>query len=85
MIRQLAAVVDHFVFTDAPTAPASRAWSLAEVAGFAQAAGLRHEVVADFDLALERAGARGETVLVTGSFHTVGDAMARLPLGSAVE
>lgn len=85
MLRRLGEVVDHFVFTDAPTAPASRAWSLAEVAAFAQDAGLSHEAVADFDRALERAGARGETVLVTGSFHTVGDAMARLPLGSAVE
>jgi folylpolyglutamate synthase/dihydropteroate synthase len=33
----------------------------------------------DFDLALSNAGAEGATVLVTGSFHTVGDAMARLP------
>ncbi|HEY0997177.1 MAG TPA: folylpolyglutamate synthase/dihydrofolate synthase family protein [Gemmatimonadaceae bacterium] len=85
MLRRLGEVVDHFVFTDAPTAPASRAWSLAEVAGFANAAGLQHETVADFDLALERAGHRGATVLVTGSFHTVGDAMARLPLASLVE
>ncbi|MHB0948120.1 MAG: bifunctional folylpolyglutamate synthase/dihydrofolate synthase [Gemmatimonadaceae bacterium] len=85
MLRRLGGVVDHFVFTNAPTAPASRAWSLAEVAGFADAAGLSHEVIDDFDLALERAGDRGATVLVTGSFHTVGDAMARLPLGSAVE
>lgn len=85
MLRRLGEVVDHFVFTDAPTAPASRAWSLAEATRFAEGAGLSHEAVADFDLALERAGARGATVLVTGSFHTVGDAMARLPLGSAVE
>jgi dihydrofolate synthase/folylpolyglutamate synthase len=32
----------------------------------------------EFDSALDRAVARGATVVVTGSFHTVGDAMARL-------
>jgi dihydrofolate synthase/folylpolyglutamate synthase len=35
-------------------------------------------VVPDFDDALARADREGATVLVTGSFHTVGDAMARL-------
>ena len=30
--------------------------------------------------ALARASSMGETTLVTGSFHTVGDAMARLQL-----
>jgi dihydrofolate synthase / folylpolyglutamate synthase len=32
----------------------------------------------DFDRALSYAATAGATVLVTGSFHTVGDAMARL-------
>jgi dihydrofolate synthase/folylpolyglutamate synthase len=32
----------------------------------------------DFALALERARQTAATVLVTGSFHTVGDAMERL-------
>lgn len=34
--------------------------------------------VPDFDQALAEGRDRGATVLVTGSFHTVGDAMARL-------
>jgi folylpolyglutamate synthase/dihydropteroate synthase len=33
----------------------------------------------DLDAALAAAASEGGTVLVTGSFHTVGDAMARLP------
>ena len=32
----------------------------------------------DFDRALVRGSEEGTTVVVTGSFHTVGDAMARL-------
>jgi dihydrofolate synthase/folylpolyglutamate synthase len=45
---------------------------------FAQSAKLSLETVADFDEALTRASTLGATTLVTGSFHTVGDAMARL-------
>jgi folylpolyglutamate synthase/dihydropteroate synthase len=33
----------------------------------------------DFDLALQDVQRGAGTVLVTGSFHTVGDALARLP------
>jgi dihydrofolate synthase/folylpolyglutamate synthase len=35
-------------------------------------------VVRDFDRALVRAAEEGATVVITGSFHTVGDAMTRL-------
>jgi len=78
MIDSLAPSVDMFVFTDAPTAPASRAWPLADALSYARDKGLRAEAVHDFDEALRRAEGEGGTVLVTGSFHTVGDAMARL-------
>jgi dihydrofolate synthase/folylpolyglutamate synthase len=78
MLQALATRVSRFVFTNAPTAPESRAWDLAEVAALATERGLAFEVEGDFDLALQRANALGDTVLVTGSFHTVGDAMARL-------
>ncbi len=50
----------------------------AEAAAYAAARGWGAEVVDDFDAALARAGEGAGTVLVTGSFHTVGDAMARL-------
>jgi dihydrofolate synthase/folylpolyglutamate synthase len=78
IMSQLAATVSSFVLTMAPTAPASRAWDPAEALAFANAQGWSAELVADFDLALSRAESMAATVLVTGSFHTVGDAMARL-------
>ena len=78
MMAVLSAVVDHFVLTTAPTAPADRAWDPIEALAHARAHGWSSQIVADFDDALVRASAAGGTMLVTGSFHTVGDAMARL-------
>ena len=78
MLRNLAPRVSHFIATIAPTAPAGRVWSLGDVRHFADSVALSLETVADFDEALARATTLGETTLVTGSFHTVGDAMARL-------
>lgn len=78
MLSALAEAVDHFVLTDTPTAPASRAWDSRAVLEYAQSRGWSAELVADFDTALVVAPTRGATVLVTGSFHTVGDAMSRL-------
>ena len=78
MLRNLAPSVSHFVFTVAPTAPLNRVWDLNEVQRFADAESISSEVVADFSEALTHASRIGETTLVTGSFHTVGDAMARL-------
>lgn len=76
MLRMLASGVDALVLTVAPTAPKERLW---DPAAAARALGGRVVVETDFDRALETAAAMGEAVLVTGSFHTVGDAMARLP------
>lgn len=78
MLQALGGAVDRFVITNAPTAPASRAWVATDALAFAQAQGFRAELVPDFDAALALAPSRGATVLVTGSFHTVGDAMSRL-------
>lgn len=78
MIDALAASVDLFILTDAPTAPESRAWPLADALAYAREKGYGAEAFHDFDEALSRVEAEGRTVLVTGSFHTVGDAMARL-------
>lgn len=74
----LAPVVDVFVLTSAPTAPASRAWNASEALAYAHARGWEAVLENDFDRALETASRLAATVLVTGSFHTVGDAMARL-------
>ncbi len=78
MLSALSGEVDHFVLTDAPTAPSSRSWDSAEVLAYVKSRGWSAELQPDFDRALAVAPERGATVLVTGSFHTVGDAMARL-------
>ncbi|MFL5582850.1 MAG: bifunctional folylpolyglutamate synthase/dihydrofolate synthase [Gemmatimonadaceae bacterium] len=78
IVDALGPVVSAFVMTDPPTAPTSRAWRAAEAAAHAASRGWRAETVPDFDAAIARARALGRTVLVTGSFHTVGDAMSRL-------
>ena len=77
MLTTLGPRVDSFVLTDAPTAPASRAWNLEEAREFLQRTGMPGEIGWTFDDALRRVEDAG-TALVTGSFHTVGDAMARL-------
>ena len=74
----LAPAVDSFVLTVAPTSPPSRIWSLPEPLGYARERGWAAVVYRDFDRALAGAAAAGSTVLITGSFHTVGDAMDRL-------
>lgn len=71
---------ERLVLTDAPTAPASRAWKLGEALAYAASRGLAAEAEPDFDRALALARDGAATTLVTGSFHTVGDAMARLQL-----
>jgi len=78
MLLALAPLATRFVLTDAPSAPASRRWSLDEAATFARALGVEVVAEPDFDAALARAASAHGTTLVTGSFHTVGDAMARL-------
>jgi dihydrofolate synthase/folylpolyglutamate synthase len=78
MIRQLAPHVDHFVLTHTPTAPASRVWDLDEATMFCRDNRIDAEAVPEFDDALAHVRKQGRTILVTGSFHTVGDAMARL-------
>lgn len=78
VMHELSAVVDHFILTMAPTAPASRAWDMAEALSYAVSQGWQALLEPRFATALEHAQALGETVLITGSFHTVGDAMVRL-------
>ena len=78
MLDALAPLVARFILTNAPTAPASRSWSLDEVAAYAASRGYPAVAEPDFDAALRLGELEGATTLVTGSFHTVGDAMARL-------
>ncbi len=78
VMHELAAVADLFVLTMAPTAPASRAWDAAEALSYALSQRWHALLEPTFASALEQAQVLGETVLITGSFHTVGDAMVRL-------
>jgi dihydrofolate synthase / folylpolyglutamate synthase len=82
MLAPLHAGVDHMVLTVPPTAPADRLWDPA--AALAAAPSDRAEIRQPFTAAMERARALalegGGSVVVTGSFHTVGDALAALGL-----
>ena len=78
ILRAVSTAADAVIITNAPTAPSSRAWVPGDVEAWALAEGIPVERIDDFDAALARADAIGSTILVTGSFHTVGDAMERL-------
>jgi dihydrofolate synthase / folylpolyglutamate synthase len=78
MLDALGPAVTSLILTIAPTAPASRVWELSEVTSYVRSRGWTHLVAEDFAGALDTGRAAGATVLVTGSFHTVGDAMDRL-------
>jgi dihydrofolate synthase/folylpolyglutamate synthase len=80
MVDRLAPVVDDLILTMPPTAPANRRWDPAAAAEYANTLGANVSAVPDLAEALALAGDRGSTVLVTGSFHTVGDAMSCLQL-----
>jgi dihydrofolate synthase/folylpolyglutamate synthase len=78
ILRALAPAVDRFILTDAPSAPAERRWDPREALVFAKSESFQAELEADIDSALSLAEKNSGTVVVTGSFHTVGDAMLRL-------
>jgi dihydrofolate synthase/folylpolyglutamate synthase len=79
MIQSIAGVSSEVIATTPPSAPPERRWSLSDVARFGREAGLEIRVIADFDAAVHAATAdESRTAIITGSFHTVGDAMARL-------
>lgn len=80
MLARLAGAVDALILTDAPTAPEERRWSLDDAARFAAALGADSVAVPELGAALAEAARRAATVVVTGSFHTVGDAMHCLQL-----
>lgn len=84
MLDLLTMRVDRLIITVPPSVPASQRWSWSDVATWTDAKATRGRPVdmvfePDFDRALILAPEGAETVLVTGSFHTVGDAFARLP------
>ena len=78
IIEELAPVIDRFLLTNAPSAPPERRWNADEVHAWAVGRGLAADFEPDLDIAIVRAQKRCGTLLVTGSFHTVGDVMSRL-------
>ncbi|HET7586170.1 MAG TPA: folylpolyglutamate synthase/dihydrofolate synthase family protein [Gemmatimonadaceae bacterium] len=78
IIAALSGEADRMVLCAPPSAPAARAWTLADALAAAREMGVDAVAEPDFDRALARAREGAGTTLVTGSFHTVGDAMARL-------
>jgi len=78
MLPPLLALADVSIFTVAPSSPVERRWDANEVAGTISSYPV--EVIEDFDSALARAAELAQTVVVTGSNHTVGDAMRRLEI-----
>jgi len=85
MLVWLDSVVDRGVLTVAPSA-AERGWNLAWLREWLARqdrppARARWTLVPDFATALREVQQGAGTVLVTGSFHTVGDVMAVLGLG----
>ncbi len=78
MLDALVPVVDRLLLTVAPSVPGHQRWEASDFADASlAAAGIRFEP--SFDRALVDIQQDAHTVLVAGSFHTVGDAMARLP------
>lgn len=86
MLGGILEIADHLILTVPPSAPPSRVWDPEEAIALVPDG--RGRVIPDLGVALREAGAaagggtsasnRPGSVLVTGSFHTVGDALALL-------
>jgi dihydrofolate synthase / folylpolyglutamate synthase len=83
MLTRLAGLVDTLILTLPASAPADRLWPLDTVAAFAATLGVPVHTHHELDDALARALGEPGTTLITGSFHTVGDAMSRLQVSPA--
>ncbi len=76
MLPPLLALADVSIFTVAPSSPPERRWDAKAVA--ATISSYSVEVIEDFRAALQHASRLASTIVVTGSNHTVGDAMREL-------
>jgi dihydrofolate synthase/folylpolyglutamate synthase len=72
MLDSLRPLVDRLTLTVPPSIPLMQRWSIEDM-------GPDVSFEPDFERALQDIQEGAGTILVTGSFHTVGDAMARLP------
>ncbi|HEX9938922.1 MAG TPA: folylpolyglutamate synthase/dihydrofolate synthase family protein [Longimicrobium sp.] len=81
MLPPLLARSDAAVLTVAPSSPENRRWDPADAeARLGASAGVPIRIIPDFAAAIQRAETMAPhgTILVTGSVHTVGDALAEL-------
>ena len=80
ILDTLAPVVDQFIITQPKTAPKDRAWNPLEASQYASHLQVPVHLEADFDTAMQHAQSSLGTKVITGSFHTVGDAMQHLAI-----
>jgi dihydrofolate synthase/folylpolyglutamate synthase len=78
VIRALAPEIDRFVLTLAPGTPRERAWDPAEAAAWCESNGFVAQLELDFVNAMASASLDSGTIIITGSFTTVGSAMKLL-------
>jgi dihydrofolate synthase/folylpolyglutamate synthase len=78
MMRRLCPFVDRTIITSPFSAPMNRAWNPDEATAFANTNGWPSEKITNLGAALQTAANGASTVVVTGSFHTVGDALTAL-------
>jgi len=76
MVQELSQLAERIWLTSPPSAPKTRRPGPGTACGVTDS---EVRVQWDFDRCLEEAQDGAETVLVSGSFYTVGDAMSRLP------
>ena len=77
MMRILSVAVDRIIIVAPPTAPAARLWDPLDALAFAKSNRIAASVD-DFESAVRKGADYEGTTVVTGSFHTVGDALALL-------
>jgi dihydrofolate synthase/folylpolyglutamate synthase len=78
MIDVLGSVVSQFIFVRPPSAPPARAWNPEEAGVYARSKGFNARVEMNFENAIRETSTANGISLITGSFHTVGDALIEL-------
>ncbi len=74
MMAVLSLAVDRIIVTNPTSAPPARCWDASEAAEFGAENGWNVALISDLPSAVALAATEAATVLITGSFHTVGDA-----------
>ncbi|MEO5589657.1 MAG: Mur ligase family protein, partial [Gemmatimonadaceae bacterium] len=74
----LAECTSRIMLVAPPSAPENRAWDPSAAEEFARSQGIAARFEADFEGAIANAASGSGTAVITGSFHTVGDALVVL-------